>query len=375
MANADAIDAALQSAVDEGTFPGAVLAVRHRGILVYQRAVGRLALAPSAGSATVDTIYDLASLTKPLATTTAVLMLAQRGQLTLESRVEDWLQPLTGASIGATRLEHLLSHSSGLPGWRPFYERLCVDGFVHDGHVDREEAKAAVVAYIRDEPLLYPTGSRSLYSDLGFMLLGFIVERIAGRSLAAFCEDELFGPAGAKLAYRPQGVHTPASSFSGAVAIAATEEDPWRGRVLCGEVHDENAYALGGIAGHAGLFGTAGAVLAMSAAWLAAYWSEESILDGSLVRRFVSRQRHIPHSSWALGWDTPSAPSSAGVYFSDSSFGHLGYTGTSLWIDPSRRLEVVLLSNRVHPTRQNERIRRFRPHVHDLVCREILKEA
>jgi CubicO group peptidase (beta-lactamase class C family) len=376
MANADAIDAALQSAVDEGTFPGAVLAVRHRGVLVYQRAVGRLALSSSAGSATVDTIYDLASLTKPLATATALLMLAQRGRLTLESQIGDWLQPLSGASIGATRIENLLSHSSGLPGWRPFYERLCADGLLHDGRVDREEIKAAVVAYIRDEPLLYPTGSRSLYSDLGFMLLGFIVERIAGRSLGAFCEEELFGPVGAKLlAYRPQGADTPASSFSEASSIAATEEDPWRGRVLCGEVHDENAYALGGIAGHAGLFGTAGAVLAMSAAWLAAYWSEESILDGPLVRRFVGRQQHIPHSSWALGWDTPSAPSSAGAYFSDCSFGHLGYTGTSLWIDPARRLEVVLLSNRVHPTRRNERIRRFRPHIHDLVCREILGEA
>jgi CubicO group peptidase (beta-lactamase class C family) len=215
-----------------------------------------------------------------------------------------------------------------------------------------------------------------LYSDLGFMLLGFIIERLTSRSLAAFCEEELFRPLGAApLAYRPRGETVSDVRRDDSHSIAPTEDDPWRGRILCGEVHDENAYALGGIAGHAGLFGTADAVLAMSAGWLAAYRGEESILDGPLVRRFASRRRSIPGSSWGLGWDTPSPPSSAGAHFGESSFGHLGYTGTSLWIDPSRRLEVVLLSNRVHPTRRNERIRRFRPHLHDLVCREILGET
>jgi CubicO group peptidase (beta-lactamase class C family) len=376
MANLDPIGAALQTAIDEGTFPGAVLAVRHQGVLVYQQAVGRLSLGPSAGAVTLQTVYDLASLTKPLATTTAILLLEQRGQLQLESRVEYWLEPLSGTSVGAASIAQLLSHSSGLPGWRPFYERLCADRPVHDGPVDREEAKAAVVSYIREEPLLYPAGSRSLYSDLGFMLLGFIIERLTSRSLAAFCEEELFRPLGAApLAYRPRGETVSDVRRDDSHSIAPTEDDPWRGRILCGEVHDENAYALGGIAGHAGLFGTADAVLAMSAGWLAAYRGEESILDGPSVRRFASRRRSIPGSSWGLGWDTPSPPSSAGAHFGESSFGHLGYTGTSLWIDPSRRLEVVLLSNRVHPTRRNERIRRFRPHLHDLVCREILGEA
>jgi CubicO group peptidase (beta-lactamase class C family) len=376
MANLDPIGAALQTAVDEGTFPGAVVAVRHQGVLVYQQAAGRLSLGPAAGAVTLQTVYDLASLTKPLATTTAILLLEQRGQLQLESRVERWLEPLSGTSVGAASIAQLLNHSSGLPGWRPFYERLCADPQGHDCPVDREEAKAAVISYIREEPLLYPAGSRSLYSDLGFMLLGFIVERLASRSLAAFCEEELFRPLGAApLAYRPRGATMSDVPRDDSHSIAPTEDDPWRGRILCGEVHDENAYALGGIAGHAGLFGTAQAVLAMSAGWLAAYCGEESILDGPSVRRFVSRQRTTPGSSWALGWDTPSPPSSAGAHFGESSFGHLGYTGTSLWIDPSRRLEVVLLSNRVHPTRRNERIRRFRPYIHDLICREILGEA
>jgi CubicO group peptidase (beta-lactamase class C family) len=140
--------------------------------------------------------------------------------------------------------------------------------------------------------------------------------------------------------------------------------------MLCGEVHDENAAALGGVAGHAGLFGSAAAVLAVSRAWLGAYHCRPSLLDPALVRRFTGRQEDVPGSTWALGWDTPSAPSSSGQCLSPQSFGHLGYTGTSMWIDPACDLEIVLLSNRVHPTRQNDKIRAFRPAIHDLAYRE-----
>ena len=143
-------------------------------------------------------------------------------------------------------------------------------------------------------------------------------------------------------------------------------------RTLCGEVHDENAFALGGTAGHAGLFGSARAVLAVGHAWLQGRRCERGLLEPSLVRQFTTRQQTVSNSSWALGWDTPSSPSSSGTLLSPESFGHLGYTGTSLWIDPVKDLQVVLLSNRVHPTRRNERIRAFRPLIHDLVCRELL---
>ncbi len=374
MAGIDGIGSALQAGVADGTFPGAVLAVRYRGDVLYEQAVGRLSYEPAAGPATVRTLYDLASLTKPLATATAVLFLAQHGRLTLESRLDQWIGAFDGMPLGAVSLFHLLTHSSGLPGWRPFYVRLPADGILHVGTVDRERAQAATIAYIRNEALLYPMGTRSLYSDLGFMLLGFIIEHITKESLADFCERELFMPLGARsVMYLPNGEVDRDGRFGEEYPIAATEHDPWRGRLLCGEVHDENAYALGGIAGHAGLFGTARGVLALSSAWLAAYLGEPSVLDAKLVRRFVTRQRAIPDSSWALGWDTPSPPSSSGACFSDSSFGHLGYTGTSLWIDPSCRLEVVLLSNRVHPTRRNERIRQFRPHIHDVVYRTIVE--
>jgi CubicO group peptidase (beta-lactamase class C family) len=373
MAGVAAIDAALQGAVEDGTFPGAVLAVRHQEVLVYERAIGQRFLAPSPVPATTQTLYDLASLTKPLATTTAIVFLAQQGRLTLESRVDDWIDALRGTALGGVTLIHLLTHSSGLPGWRPFYERLCADGILCDGCVDHERAKEAVISYIRDESLLYPPGTRSLYSDLGFMLLGFIVERITNESLAMFCERQLFAAVGATpLAFVPDAKKGE-RRFGVEYPIAATEHDAWRGRLLCGEVHDENAFALGGIAGHAGLFGTARAVLAISSAWLSAYEGRQSILDAGFVRRCVARHTAVPHSSWALGWDTPSAPSSAGTWFSDISFGHLGYTGTSLWVDPACRLEVVLLSNRVHPTRRNERIKQFRPQIHDVVYQTIVR--
>ena len=154
--------------------------------------------------------------------------------------------------------------------------------------------------------------------------------------------------------------------------MAATEDDPWRGRVLKGEAHDENAFAMGGVAGHAGLFGAAAAVLAVSSLWLKGYLGRGTLFLPELVRRFASRQNRAGDSSWALGWDTPSLPSSSGTRLSRRSFGHLGYTGTSLWVDPMQELEVVLLSNRVHPTRENNKIREFRPVIHDLIYEEFV---
>lgn len=372
MTASDPIQSALQTAVDDGTFPGAVLAVRLRGMVVYEGAVGRLALQPPGGETTVETSYDLASLTKVLATTTALAMLIQRGLVSLDDRIDDILADLRGKPIGCATVRHLLTHSSGLPGWRPYYERIASTEAVQPRFLRSLAVRQAVLDSIAKEDLLYEQGSRSLYSDLGFMLLGFAVERLAGESLDRFCRDRIYAPLGAHpLGYLPCRPPSMGASPSGpALAIAPTEIDSWRGRTLCGEVHDENAFALGGVAGHAGLFGTARAVLAVSRAWTIGRREQGGLLEPDVVRCFTARQRRIPNSSWALGWDTPSAPSSSGTFFSPESFGHLGYTGTSLWVDPTKDLEVVLLSNRVHPTRRNERIRAFRPLIHDLVYRE-----
>jgi CubicO group peptidase (beta-lactamase class C family) len=208
------------------------------------------------------------------------------------------------------------------------------------------------------------------------MLLGFLVERLSGMALDHWCEEAIVRPLQADpMMFCPTaggGQLDVTRSIVDVSRIAPTEQDEHRNRLLRGEVHDENAAAMGGVVGHAGLFGTAESVLAISGAWLRGYHGRKSILDEDLVREFTTRQESITRSSWALGWDTPSVPSSSGSSFSERSFGHLGYTGTSLWIDPLCELEVVLLSNRVHPSRRNEKIKAFRPAIHDLVYREFV---
>jgi CubicO group peptidase (beta-lactamase class C family) len=227
---------------------------------------------------------------------------------------------------------------------------------------------------IRSEVPVYERGTRSLYSDLGFILLGLIVERSSRQSLSDYFLDHIVRPLGGpRIGFiLSERLHAFSNLEEDTGAIAPTEIDQWRGHLLCGEVHDQNAAALGGEAGHAGLFGTADAVLAISGEWLRAHHGRATILDQALAREFTRRQKPEGSSSWALGWDTPSVPSSAGRYFAARSFGHLGYTGTSVWIDPMRELEVVLLSNRVHPSSRNEAIREFRPAIHDLVYQEFI---
>jgi CubicO group peptidase (beta-lactamase class C family) len=347
------IQEALQSAVDDGVFPGAQLAVRLGGDLQCVAVAGRLSSEPPGLPVQPTTLYDLASLTKPLATVTSVLLLVQRGKIGLEDPVQRVLGELEGVPIGLVTVRDLVTHRSGLPGWRPFYERFDAQGIVPGLSGENRLVKQRVLQLIRDEPLIYTCGERSVYSDLGFILLGFLVEHLSGMALDLWCKEAIFRPLEADpLTFCPLSESTQQAVTHPKVdpsQVAPTEWDEWRHRYIHGEVHDENAAMLGGVAGHAGLFGTAESVLAVSGAWLRGY-----------------------HGSWALGWDTPSALSSSGSCFSERSFGHLGYTGTSLWIDPLRELEVVLLSNRVHPSRRNEKIKTFRPLIHDLVYREYL---
>lgn len=367
MGHSDSVDKAMQAAVDAHVFPGAVLLVRVNGTIVHHQAYGQTSLIPQREPAQPDTIYDLASLTKPLATVTAVLDLMAEGKLRLDDPVASHLGELRGTAVGDVTVFHLLTHSSGLPWWRPFYQRIGERDRAEPGFLGSEAAKDFVLAEIGREALETKPGAKSVYSDLGFILLGLTVERVTGAPAAAHCRARIYQKISAEpLFYFQKDGRLPWGDIQ-KTRVAPTEQDPWRGRMLRGEVHDENAYALGGIAGHSGLFGTARAVAALSGTWLDAYHGRPSPLPVEWVRRFVTRQEQIPGSSWALGWDTPSAPSSSGTKFSPQSFGHLGFTGTSLWVDPERELEVVLLSNRVHPTRENQAIRQFRPRLHDLV--------
>jgi CubicO group peptidase (beta-lactamase class C family) len=373
MIDTGAIQAAMDRAVQDGVFPGGVLAARSDGDVRVLVAAGTLSLEPASVPVQASTVYDLASLTKPLATATSVLLLVQAGKLQLDVAVGNILVELKGTPIGSATLRDLLTHRSGLPGWRPLYERLVVEGLAW-GRAEPSVVRQAVLRLIKDEPLVSRIGEQTLYSDLGFILLGFAVERASGLLLDEYFAQAVAHPLGARPLFFSRAASTlPSSVNQPGVMIAPTEWDEWRKRLLKGEVHDENAAAMGGVSGHAGLFGNAGAVLAVSGAWLASYHGDRSLLDRELVRQFTTRQSQTPRSSWALGWDTPSVPSSSGTHCSPEAFGHLGFTGTSLWIDPQRRLEVVLLTNRVHPSRKNDAIRAFRPMIHDLVYRELAR--
>ena len=356
----DVARSVLEQAVADRVTPGAVALVARRGRIVLHEAVGQLTYDEPAGATALDTIYDLASLTKVVATTTLVKMLVERGWLDLDHPVERYIEGFSGGGRERVEVRDLLAHSSGVLWWTDLYLR-------HAG-ASPGEAKDAALAEILELELTDPPRTKTTYSDLGILLLGEIIERVSGRSLGDLADEWIFGPLGmTRTFYRP-----PLELRS---VIAPTELDPWRSRVVVGEVHDENAFALGGVAPHAGLFATA-ADLGKFAQMLlnGGYYDGRRLLNGSTIASFTQRAELIEGSSRAYGWDTPSGRSSAGRFFSAKSFGHTGFTGTSLWIDPERDLLVVLLTNRVHPTRENRKIRELRPAFHDAVVQAIVDE-
>ena len=297
-------------------------------------------------AATLDTVFDLASLTKVLATTTVLMRLVDARALALADRIGGRLADWRGSGRETVTVADLLEHAGGLTAHLPFFRD-------HRGRADYQHAICTL-------PLEYPPRSRSVYSDLGFMLLAFIAADAAGAPLDRQF-DAVAGELGlGDLRYRPPAAWR--------ARTAPTEVDPWRGRLLRGEVHDENGWALGGAAGHAGLFGTAAAVGRFARAALQTLQGRPLLARPETFARFVRRTR-VAGSSRALGWDTMLVTSSCGRSLSPAAFGHTGFTGTSLWIDPAQDLYVVLLTNRVHPSRTNEAILRVRPAVHDAVVR------
>jgi beta-glucosidase-like glycosyl hydrolase/CubicO group peptidase (beta-lactamase class C family) len=340
------VDSVMEGAVAAKAFPGGVVAVGKDGALVHLRAFGRLSYDADAPEVRTDTIYDLASLTKVIVTATVAMILVDEGRLDLARPVSAFLPRFRGADKERVTVENLLTHSSGLDWWEPLYKDT--------------KGKQAYVEKVEAMELKYPPGSKSLYSDLGLILLGEVLERVAGEPLDSFAQKRILEPLGMKdTRYRPGPDLLP--------RIAPTERDPWRGRVVRGEAHDENAFAMGGVAPHAGLFGTAPDVARFAQMLLnGGVLEHQRIVSREVVDQFT-RPAGIPDSTRALGWDTPHPDSSAGSRLSSRSFGHTGFTGTSLWIDPERKLFVVLLTNRVHPSRENNAIRDVRRAVADAV--------
>ena len=349
----------LDRAVASDAFPGGVLALGLNDDLIVHP-FGKLTRDSKAAAVDADTIYDVASMTKVMVTTTCAMILEQQKRLDLDAPVSrylpEWLEaanldPNPGWRAQVT-VRMLLLHDAGLPAHRDFYKQA-------KGH-------DAVVALVAAEPLVREPGKEVEYTDLGMILLGEIIERLTGEGLDEFAQGHIFGPLGMTNSF-----YNPAAKLR--AKIAPTENDTeFRKRLLVGEVHDENAWALGGVSGNAGLFSTAGDVATFAQMMLnGGIYAHHRVVSRATVEKFTARQA-IANSARTLGWDVPTPPtSSAGKYFSADSFGHTGFTGTSLWIDPDRDLFVILLTNRVNPTRANEQIRQVRPALHDAIMESL----
>lgn len=338
----------LDAAVAGRAFPAAVIEIGRSAEVLWQQAFGALRYETDAPHATLDTVFDLASLTKVIATASLTMRQIAASRLDLEWRLADLLRGWNEGERSGIRVRHLLDHSSGLPAHAKVWEHAR----------GREEFEQE----LRALPLETPPGARSVYSDVGFMLLGFLLEDIAGapldRQMDAFARELDLGP----IQYAPPETWRERT--------APTEFDPWRNRLLVGEVHDENAGALGGVAGHSGLFGTAGTVGRFARVMLTALRAHPDRAAPLPLAGLFATRTGVPGSSRALGWDTMLITSSCGSRLSPRAIGHTGFTGTSLWIDPEQDLYVVLLTNRVHPTRANEALRLIRPKVHDAVVED-----
>ncbi|MGD0761370.1 MAG: serine hydrolase domain-containing protein [Candidatus Sulfotelmatobacter sp.] len=346
----------LDAAVADRVFPGSSIAVTHRGRVVGLRALGRFNYDSDSPLVTADTLFDLASVSKVVATTTAAMILYERGLLDLDARVVGIVPEFGKAGVAgagaedgdarrrAVTLRMLLAHSSGLPAYEKLFLKVRT----------REQLLQAAFT----TPLAAEPGARAEYSDIGFMVLGEALERIAGETLDRFCQREIFGPLGmGHTTYNPPP--------EARAKIPPTQDDrTFRKRVIQGEVQDENASVLGGVAAQAGVFSTAEDLARFAHAMLG---GGHPILRPETVALFTRRETAPAGTSRALGWDTPSGHSQSGRYFSAQAYGHLGYTGTSLWIDPVRELSVVLLTNRTWPDCSNWAIKQVRPKFHDAV--------
>jgi CubicO group peptidase (beta-lactamase class C family) len=336
----------IRQAIADRAFPTASLAITHRGNLVGLKAFGRFTYEPDSPEATTDNIFDLASVTKVVATTSMAMILYERGLLDLDLPVVAAVAEFAGEDPrrDAVTVRMMLAHSSGLPAYEKLFLRART----------RDELLSAAFA----TPLIANPGAKAEYSDIGFVILGVALERIAEESLDHFCQHEVFGP----LAMTHTAFNPP-PAWRASIPPTANDQS-LRGRIIQGEVQDENASVMGGVAGHAGVFANAEDMATFAHAMLT---GGRPILRPETLALFTRRESSPQGTSRALGWDTPSSPSQSGKYFSSNSFGHLGYTGTSLWIDPERQLSITLLTNRTWPDCSNQAIKQIRPRFHDAV--------
>lgn len=350
------VDRALDKAIDAAELPGAVVYARMQRdgeVLEHISERGFAAVRPERIPMQRETVFDLASLTKPMATTTAILLLAADGRVGLDDPVSGVLPSFGDREKAVVTLRHLLTHSAGLKPWRAFHEELRErERKSFEPLVQTPAGREWILDRVVRSALVHDLAEAAVYGDLDFIALGAVVEEVSGQRLDAFCQERIFGPLGmTETRFEPLpddgSPHQPDPAWQR--RTAANENCPWRQRIVWGEVHDPNASAMGGVAGHAGLFSTADDVMTFAQAWLDAWHGRSEVLPREWVQQFSERQNLPQGSDWALGWDTPAETgSSAGKHFGRSSVGHLGFTGTSMWIDLEQEAIIVMLTNRHH---------------------------
>lgn len=382
-----AIDRAFHDALSDGVFPDAELLVARGGEVVY---------ASNYGGARERTCFDIASLTKPVASATLAMMLVAEDLLRLDDTICQWLAGARQPAHRRITIRHLLNHTSGLPAWQPYYRELPIS------LIGTEAGKRIILdECCREEPLNEP-GERTLYSDIGYIILGEMIEQAGGAPLDVLFSQKIvqtlklpdtffvkiFGaPIGAPSrrtdTRADKHVPVPKHGLPGERPdrkegehrrFAPTEDCPWRDRVMHGEVHDQNAYALGGVAGHAGLFSTSADLHRFVLELVNCYHGRSGWIPQAVVREFLPEGKAKPEGDeYALGWGRPSRKgSAAGRFFSPNSIGHLAYTGCSISIDLTHEFWVILLTNRIHPSSTNQKIKAFRPKIHDLIYKELI---
>ena len=345
------VDSVVESAIMDHAFPGAQLLIWKDGKTIYDKPYGHFTYEENSPAVTNKTIYDLASVTKVIATTTATMLCYDRELFSLDDLVIKYIPEFGVNGKEKITIKNLLLHNSGLPAFKKFYE-WC-------------SSPDEVLKEIYSSELDYKTGEKMVYSDLGIITLGKIIEKVTGKKLDVFCKDEIFTPLKMNTTF-----YNPPDSLK--KLCAPTEIDNyWRNRTLQGEVHDETSAMLNGVAGHAGLFSTTSDIAKLMAVLVnKGMLDDKQFIKQSTVEFFTKRYSEL--SSRAIGWDTRSETgSSSGDYFSSNSYGHTGYTGTSVWVDPERKLFVVFLTNRVYPTRDNPRMAKVRPELHNAVIKSL----
>jgi CubicO group peptidase (beta-lactamase class C family) len=362
----DSVRRVLEQAVADSAFPGAIAVVGTRDRVLVEYAAGRIDTAADAPPPDTRTLWDLASLTKVVATTSAMMQLVESGRVSLDAPVQRYLPRWNGPDKERVTVRQLLTHSSGLPAFEQYFRQVADPGAA---------SRDTMLALVFRTPLDSSAAAPMVYSDVGAILLGEIVEAVSGERIDRYAERHVFDILGMHdTRFLPVGRHD-ATLARLAARAAPTEVDPWRGRHLRGEVHDENAYAMGGVAGHAGLFSTAHDLTRFAQALHdGGRLGTSRVFRAETVSAFTARADGRG-SSRALGWDTPTGDNSAGHFMSSHAFGHTGFTGTSLWVDPANDVFVILLSNRVNPTRDNQRIAAVRIALADAVMQALLPRS